>query len=578
MENELKQEVLNRANFWLGPLFDEETRKQVQYLIDNDEKELTESFYTHLEFGTGGLRGIMGVGTNRMNKYTVALATQGFASYLKEHFSGDLLKVAIAYDCRNNSVFFADVCAGVFSANGFKVFLFDALRPTPELSFAVRQFGCCGGVMLTASHNPKEYNGFKAYWNDGGQLTAPHDKNVVNKVTSMTLEQVQFGPVKENILTIDESFDEIYLAEVLKQGLQPEIIKKHADLRMVYSPLHGTGVRLVPEVLKKMGFNSLFTVKEQMVNDGNFPTVKSPNPEEKAALDMALKLADEVKADLVLATDPDADRVGIAVRNEKGDLELVNGNQTAAILTYYTLKQWKEKGKITGNQYIVKTIVTSELLTDIAGKYGVEVFNVLTGFKFIADIILRNEGKKQFICGGEESYGFLIGDYVRDKDAVVAVAMIAECAAWAKENGKTLFDVLVDMYMEFGLYRESLVSITKKGKDGLEEIGKMMAGYRVNPPKEINGSQVVTLFDYQTQEKKNMLTGAIETIDLPKSNVLQFLLQDGSLISVRPSGTEPKIKFYFGVKTYLKNRDDFRKQWDSLDIKVKAIIKSLNLD
>jgi phosphoglucomutase len=578
MENELKHEVLNRAKFWLGPLFDEETKKQVQHLIDHDEKELTESFYTHLEFGTGGLRGIMGVGTNRMNKYTVALATQGFASYMKEHFSGEALKVAIAYDCRNNSVFFADVCAGVFSANGFKVFLFNSLRPTPELSFAVRHLGCCGGVMLTASHNPKEYNGFKAYWNDGGQLTAPHDKNVVNKVTSMTLEQVQFGPVKENITLLDEAFDEIYLEEVLKQSVLPEVVKRHNGLRMVYSPLHGTGVRMVPEVLRKMGFTQLFTVKEQMVTDGNFPTVKSPNPEEKAALDMALKLADEVKADLVLATDPDADRVGIAVRNEKGDLELVNGNQTAAILTYYTLKQWKEKGKITGNQYIVKTIVTSELLTDIARKYGVEVFNVLTGFKFIADIILRNEGKKQFICGGEESYGFLIGDYVRDKDAVVAVAMIAECAAWAKENGKTLFDVLVDMYMEFGVYRESLVSITKKGKDGLEEIGKMMAGYRANPPKEINGSQVVTLFDYQTQETKNLLNGTIERIDLPKSNVLQFLLEDGSLISVRPSGTEPKIKFYFGVKTDLKMRDDFRKQWDSLDAKVKAIIKSLNLD
>lgn len=569
--------VLERAMRWLKPPFDEETQKSVQHLIDNDPKELSESFYTHLEFGTGGLRGIMGVGTNRMNRYTVAMATQGFASYLKEHFSAESLKVAIAYDCRNNSTFFADVCAGVFSANGFKVYLFNGLRPTPELSFAVRHLGCCGGVMLTASHNPKEYNGFKAYWNDGGQLTAPHDKNVVNKVTSITLDQVQFGPVKERITILDESFDEVYLNQVLKQSILPDVVKRHADLRMVYSPLHGTGVRMVPEVLKKMGFSQVFTVEEQMVNDGNFPTVKSPNPEEKAALDMALNLADKVNADLVLATDPDADRVGIAVRNEKGQLELVNGNQTAAILTYYTLKQWKEKGKITGSEYIVKTIVTSELLADIAGKYSVECFNVLTGFKFIADIILRNEGRKQFICGGEESYGFLIGDYVRDKDAVVAVAMIAECAAWAKENGKTLFDVLVDMYLEFGLYRESLISITKKGKDGLEEIGQMMAGYRAQPPAEINGSKVVTLFDYQKQEKKDLKNGQVTAIDLPRSNVLQFLLDDGTLISVRPSGTEPKIKFYFGVKTELASREDFRSKWGELEKKTEGVIHSLNL-
>lgn len=576
MEKDLKQIVRERAEFWLNPVFDEETRRQVQHLIDHDEKELTESFYTHLEFGTGGLRGIMGVGTNRMNRYTVAMAAQGFATYLAEHFSQEQRKIAIAYDCRNNSRYFADVCAGVFSAAGFNVYLFDELRPTPELSYAVRHFKCCGGIMLTASHNPKEYNGFKAYWSDGGQLTAPHDKNVVAKVTAMTPDQVRFGPGSGKIMKLDTSFDDIYLEEVLKQSLQPEVIQRQSDLCLVYSPLHGTGVRLVPEVLKRMGFRNIHTVKEQMVNDGNFPTVHSPNPEEKAALDMALQLADQVKADVVLATDPDADRVGIAVRNENGVLELLNGNQTAAILTYYTLKKLKENGKIDGSQYIVKTIVTSELLSDIAKGYGVDVYNVLTGFKFIADIILRLEGKKQFVCGGEESYGFLVGDYVRDKDAVVAVAMVAECAAWAKDMGKTLFDVLVDMYMEFGLYRESLISITRKGKDGLEEIANMMAQYRSVPPKEINGNSVVSLFDYQEQIRKNA-DGTTEKIDLPKSNVLQFLLRDGSLISVRPSGTEPKIKFYFGVKTSLAQRSDFRKQWAVLDEKVKAIISSLNL-
>jgi phosphoglucomutase len=558
-------------------LFDEETRKQVKYLMDHDEKELIESFYTNLEFGTGGLRGIMGVGINRMNIYTVALATQGFANYIIEQRPTPELKVAIAHDCRNNSVLFAQTVANVFSANGFKVYLFNSLRPTPELSYAVRYFGCSGGVVITASHNPKEYNGFKAYWSDGGQLTAPHDKNVVKKVTELTLEQVKFDACKEKIEILDEKFDEIFISEVLKQTLSPDSVKKFNDIKIVYSALHGTGAKLVPAALKKMGFTNLHTVAQQDIPDGNFPTIHSPNPEEKAALDMALNLAEEVQADLVMATDPDADRVGIAIRNSDGKLELMNGNQTASLLMYYVLRRWKENGLYNGNEYVIKTIVSSELLSDIAKSYNVEVFNVLTGFKFIADVILRNEGKKKYICGGEESYGFLVGDYVRDKDAINACVMIAECAAWAKSQNKSIYDILMDIYAEYGLYKESLISITKKGKEGIEEIGRMMAEYRQSPPTVINGYKVVSLFDYQLSVKKDIQTGAATPIDLPKSNVLQFLTEDGSLISVRPSGTEPKIKFYFGVKTPMTNKSEFAAANAKLDEKINNIIDSLKL-
>ncbi|MDR1887337.1 MAG: phospho-sugar mutase, partial [Prevotellaceae bacterium] len=526
-------EIRKRAEIWLGADFDEETRDCVKKLLDNG-RELTESFYKDLEFGTGGLRGIMGVGTNRMNKYTVGMATQGLSNYLKKQFPEQPLSAAVAYDCRNNSPFFAEVVAGVFSANGIKVYLFSSLRPTPELSFAVRHFRCNTGVMITASHNPREYNGYKAYWDDGAQVTSPHDVNIIDEVNRIkSVGEVNFEANPELITAVGDEVDRIYLDRLKSLSISPEAIAKHGNgIKIVYTPLHGTGVKLVPEFLAGLGFGNVIHVPEQDVTDGNFPTVVSPNPEESSALALALKKAREENADLVMATDPDADRVGIAVRNEKGELQLLNGNQTASILTYYCLENLSRQNRLKGNEYIVRTVVTTHLLTTMAKRYGVEIFDVLTGFKYIAEVMRENEGQKTFICGGEESYGFLIGDFVRDKDAVISCGMIAEVAAWAKDSGKSLFDLLLDIYSRFGLHEEKLLSVTKKGKEGLEEIREMMRGYRNNPPKTVAGSPVVTIVDYLTGRYTDTLTGKSVSIVQHKSDVLQFFTQDGTVVSV----------------------------------------------
>ena len=571
----MDQNILERAKAWLTEQYDEETRNKVQELINNDPNELTESFYRNLEFGTGGLRGIMGVGTNRMNIYTVAMATQGFANYIKKMNPGEKeLRVAIAYDCRNNSPAFANITADVMSANGIKIFIFDCLRPTPELSFAVRELHCHAGVMVTASHNPKEYNGYKAYWNDGGQLVSPHDKNVIAEVEKiLDPSMVNFKRNPELITVLDEKFDDIYLNKVFGLSLSLDLIKKHKDLKIVYTPIHGTGRRLVPEILRRKGFENVYCVEEQMVVDGDFPTVKSPNPEEPAAMALAVKKAQEINADLVLATDPDADRVGVAVKNEKGEFILLNGNQAASVFLYYLLTRWHELGKLTGNEFVVKTIVTTELLFEIAKKYNVDRYDVLTGFKFIADKILELEGKKQFIGGGEESYGYLAGDFVRDKDAVIATSLLAEAMAWAAEQGKTFYELLCDIYREFGLYKEKLVSLTKKGISGTEEIKAMMAKFRNTPPTEIVGEKVVEIRDYKTLEAKDLLTGKVTPINLPKSDVLQFFTETGSKISIRPSGTEPKIKFYFSMKGKIEGSLD--DSMARLDEKLNAAAKLL---
>ena len=572
----MEKQIMERAQAWLTEQYDEETRKKVQYLIDNDPNELTESFYRNLEFGTGGLRGIMGVGTNRMNIYTVAMATQGFANYIKKMNPGvSDLRVAVAYDCRNNSPAFANITADVMSANGIRVFIFDCLRPTPELSFAVRELHCHAGVMVTASHNPKEYNGYKAYWNDGGQLVSPHDKNVIAEVEKiLDPSMVNFKRNPELITVLGEDFDDIYLNKVFGLSLSLDLIKKHKDLKIVYTPIHGTGRRLVPEILKRKGFENVYCVEEQMVVDGDFPTVKSPNPEEPAAMALAVKKAQETNADLVLATDPDADRVGVAVKNENGEFILLNGNQAASVFLYYLLTRWNELGKLTGKEFVVKTIVTTELLFEIAKKYNVDRYDVLTGFKFIADKILELEGKKQFIGGGEESYGYLAGDFVRDKDAVIATSLLAEAMAWAAEQGKTFYELLCDIYREFGLYKEKLVSLTKKGISGTEEIKAMMAKFRNTPPAEIVGEKVVEIRDYKTLESKDLINGKVTKINLPKSDVLQFFTETGSKISIRPSGTEPKIKFYFSMKGKIEG--DIDESMARLDEKLNAAAAQLN--
>ncbi|MCL2414989.1 MAG: phospho-sugar mutase [Bacteroidales bacterium] len=580
MNTTLDPQVLQRAQAWLNGSFDAETKAQVQHLIDTDPTELTDSFYRDLEFGTGGLRGIMGVGTNRINIYTVAMATQGLVNYVKKSFPNvPQISFAVACDSRNNSQRFAEITASVITANGCKCYLFESMRPTPELSFAIRHLGCQSGVVITASHNPKEYNGYKAYWNDGAQLIEPHDKNVIDEVLKIKgIEDVKMTGNTELIEKIGEELDRAYLNEVKKLSLSPQAIKNQKDLKIVFTSLHGTGIVYIPKLLKEVGFENVAVVEEQAVPNGDFPTVESPNPEEKAALQMAIDKAKEIGAALVLATDPDADRVGAAIRKDNGEYMLLNGNQTGSLLIYYLLKKWQENNLLTGREYIAKTIVTSELLKDIAEKNGVECFDVLTGFKYIADIIAKNEGKKYFIGGGEESYGYLIGEFVRDKDAVSACLIIAEMAAWAAEQGKTFIDILSDLYMEYGFYKEDLLSLTKKGKAGLEEIQQMMADLRSNPPKEINGSKVVLIKDYEEQTVKNLLTNTTEKIDLPKSNVLQFFTDDGSKITARPSGTEPKIKFYFGVKGELKSKADFDKIDNILAQKIDDIIGSMKLN
>lgn len=572
-------EVLERANDWIKGNYDVETKEAIKKMMADDPQELIESFYRDLEFGTGGLRGIMGVGTNRMNKYTVGMATQGLANYTLKMFSEvDQITAVIAYDCRTNNTYFAQITADVLSANGIKVYVFDELKPTPELSFAIRELNAQIGIMITASHNPKEYNGYKVYWDDGGQLINPHDVNVVAEAQKITdINDVNFSGDKSIQFAIGDEMDAKYLAAVKTLSLSPEIIQKHHDLKIVYTPIHGTGVKLVPMALKEFGFTQVHNVPAQDVVSGDFETVKSPNPEEPAALKMAIEKAIEIGADLVMATDPDADRVGIAVRDDANEFILLNGNQTATLLTHYLFTKWKENGLLDGNQFTVKTIVTSELLIDMANKYKIDSYDVLTGFKFIADIIKQLEGKKTFIGGGEESYGFLIGDFVRDKDAVSACAMIAETAAWAADQGLKLYDLLKQIYLEYDFYYETLTYIIKKGKAGAEEIQAMMLDYRNNPPKFINNSEVIAIKDYQKQLHFDLKKGTEERIDLPKSNVLQFFTADGTKISVRPSGTEPKIKYYFGVKTQLDKIEDFESVYAQLKARIEEIIESMEL-
>ena len=579
MSNAIEPQIAERAMVWINGNYDEATKKEVKRLMDEDPQELKESFYQNLEFGTGGLRGIMGVGTNRMNIYTVGMATQGLANYIKAQFGSEAeLKVAIAHDSRNNSRLFAETTAKIFAANGLTAYLFESLRPTPELSFTIRELGCKAGVVVTASHNPKEYNGYKVYWSDGAQIIAPHDKNIIAEVNKISgVDEVKFEGGNGRIEIIGEEIDRRYIDKLATLSLSPEIIAKHANLKIVYTPIHGTGLMLVPRTLERFGFRNIIRIPEQDIIDGNFPTVKSPNPEENSTLEMAIAKAKAENADIVLATDPDADRVGVAVKTADGSFELLNGNQTASLLFFYVLNRWKENGLLKGKEYIVKTIVTTDLLSEIAQSFGVEVYNVLTGFKYIADIIGKNEGKKRFIVGGEESYGYLAGEFVRDKDAVIACALIAETAAWAKEQGKTLDQLLKEIYVKFGFFKESLLSVTKKGISGQEEIKKMMADFRSTPPQTIAGSKVMLIHDYKTGETFDTLSELRYEIALPKSDVLQFITQDGTIVSVRPSGTEPKIKFYFGVKGSLASVADYGKANAELDAKIEQIVADLKL-
>ena len=580
MANELDPQILAKAQQWLDGNYDAETKAQVKHLIENDPKELIESFYKDLEFGTGGLRGIMGVGSNRMNVYTVGMATQGLANYLKKNFAGEQIRVAIGHDSRNNSRKFSEHVADIFASNGFTVFLFDALRPTPELSFAIRELKCHSGVVVTASHNPKEYNGYKAYWTDGSQVTAPHDKNIIEEVAKITdVNQILTGKNPENITILGDEFDQIYLNKILTLQLSRECVLAHKDMKIVYTPIHGSGVKLVPASLKNFGFENVSVVAEQAIVDGNFPTVDSPNPEERKTMMKAIELAAKEGADLVLATDPDSDRLGVALRNKQGEYVLLNGNQTLALILSYQLTRWAELGKLDGKQFVVKTIVTSQMANAVAAHFGVKCYDCLTGFKYIARIIRNNEGVATYIGGGEESFGYLAGDFVRDKDAVSACSLAAEAAAWALETkGQTLYEWLQELYVQYGLYREGLVSVVRKGKEGAELIQKMMVDFRENPPKEIVGSKVVKINDYLKSETLDVVTGAVTPIEEDKSNVLQWFTEDGTIVSVRPSGTEPKIKFYFGVKAPLASVAEFDAVLAQLDGKIEAIKEDLKLN
>ncbi len=567
--------IQKKIDQWKSGKYDSETKEAISKM---SEDELIDSFYKDLEFGTGGLRGLMGVGSNRVNKYTVGAATQGLSNYLKKAFPNEQVKVAIAHDSRNNSSFFASIVADVFSANGFKVYFFDSLRPTPELSFAIRHFGCHSGVVITASHNPKEYNGYKAYWTDGGQVTPPHDKNIIAEVNAITsIDEIKFERIAENIQIIGKEVDEVYLDMICGLSISRDSIQRQKDLKIVFSPIHGTGITLVPRLLEKMGFTNVHVVQEQATPDGNFPTVVYPNPEEKEAMSIGLAKAKAIDADVLMATDPDADRVGIAVKNHQGEFVLLNGNQTGSLLIGYMIQAWKEAGKITGKEMVVKTIVTSELIDKMAEANGVKCYNTLTGFKYIAEIIKEKEGKETFIAGGEESYGYLIGDAVRDKDAIAACGLIAELVAYAKDKGMSLFDMLIDNYLKYGFYYENLISITKKGKTGAEEIKAMMADWRKNPPTIINGSKVTKVLDYQERIAKDLIAGTTTPLAFPKSDVLQFYTEDGSKISARPSGTEPKIKFYFSVNTLLASKADYDATEQMLKDRINAIIKDLGL-
>lgn len=567
--------IQDKVNTWLNSTIDEASKTAIRSL---SEEDLNEAFYKDLEFGTGGLRGIMGVGSNRINKYTIGMATQGFANYLIKTFPNETIKVAIAHDSRNNSRFFAETTAAVFSANGIHVYLFESLRPTPELSFAIRELGCKSGVVLTASHNPREYNGYKAYWDDGAQVIAPHDKNIITEVQAIAgIEAVKFEKDNSKIELIGAELDEKYLSAIEGLTLAPEAIKNQKDLKIVFSPIHGTGITLVPEILKRKGFENVFVVEEQAEPNGDFPTVVYPNPEEQEAMTLALNKAKELDADLVMATDPDADRVGMAAKNDEGEFELLNGNQAASLLIYYLLRKWKENGKLDGKQMIIKTIVTTDLLNRIAEKFEVDCPETLTGFKYIAALIKQEEGKKEFIGGGEESYGYMISDFVRDKDAIASCAMLAEMCAWAKDQGMSVFDLLKQIYIENGFYLETLVSMTKKGMKGADEIKQMMVDMREKTPVTIAGSKVIKTMDYQNLVEKDMIYGTERAINQPKSNVLQFYLEDGSKISARPSGTEPKIKFYISVNAPLKSAVEFKETKKFLETRIETIKKDLKL-
>ncbi len=564
---------------WLKSSIDESAKSEIFRMLGSEDlDEFNDAFYKNLEFGTGGLRGIMGIGSNRVNKYTLGMATQGLSNYLLKMFPDQEIKVAVAYDSRNNSPYFGQITADVFSANGIKVYLFDELRPTPELSFAIRHLGCKGGVVITASHNPKEYNGYKAYWEDGAQVTPPHDKNIIEEVNNIQqISDVKFTPDPSKIERITTLIDEPYLECIEKNVVTPEAISSQKDLKIVFSSIHGTGITLVPKVLEKLGFTQVHVVEEQATPDGNFPTVVYPNPEETEAMTLALEQAKELDADLVMATDPDSDRVGIGVKNAKGEWQLLNGNQTGSLLLYYLLKQWQAKEKITGNQYVCKTIVTTDLIDKMAAFFGVDCINTLTGFKWIAKVLKDNEGKKEFIGGGEESYGYLIGDAVRDKDAIASCAMIAEMVAYAKQEGLSLFDMLTEMYLQFGMYLEGLVSLKKTGQKGAEEIQEILRNMRENPFSTLGGSPVVKIIDYKSGISRDLVGHKEEQVDFPSSNVLQFFTEDGSKVTARPSGTEPKIKFYISVNKGLESKEAFDTTYRELEEKIKGIEKEMGI-
>ncbi len=569
--------ILDKVNVWLEGNYDDDTKEGIRNLQANNPDELADAFYRNLEFGTGGLRGIMGIGTNRMNRYTVGMATQGYANYLKKCFEGEI-SVAIAHDCRNNSRLFAEITANVFAANGIKVFLFENLRPTPELSFAIRYLGCKGGVVCTASHNPKEYNGYKAYWDDGAQMVSPHDKNVIIEVEKIaSVDEVKWSGGESNITIVGKEIDEAYFAMVKSLSVNPEVCAAQHDLKIVYTPIHGSGIKLVPDALALYGFTNVHVVEEQAIPDGNFPTVIYPNPEETETMSIGLKKAQELDADILIGTDPDADRVGVGVKNNKGEWVLLNGNQTALLAFNYMIESRKEKGLSKSNDMVIKTIVTTDMIDVIAKASGINCYNVLTGFKWIASLIKQKEGVENYVVGGEESFGLMIGNEVRDKDAVSASAILCEMAAYEKNKGRSLFEKLVDLYVQYGFYKEDLLSITKKGMNGVAEINAMMESFRTNPPQTIIGIQVEKLLDYELKVGKNLLDGSSWEIDLPKSNVLQFELTDGTKISARPSGTEPKIKFYFSVNTTLNEAAAFEATEKKLDDKIAQIINALGL-
>ncbi len=567
----------SKINEWLNGNYDEATKNEIRRLQKDDVMQLEDAFYKDLEFGTGGLRGIMGVGTNRMNRYTVGMATQGYANYLKKSFPE--VKVVIGHDSRNNSREFAEITANIFAANGIRVYLFESLRPTPELSFAIRRLGCQGGVVCTASHNPKEYNGYKAYWDDGAQLIPPHDKNVIGEVEKIKgLDDVKWKGNESNITIIGKDIDDPYIKMVKGLSIAPEVCKRQHDLKIVYTPIHGSGIMLVPRALQAFGFDNVHIVEEQKKPDGNFPTVGYPNPEEKETMSIGLAKAKELNADILLGTDPDADRVGIGVRNNKGEWVLMNGNQTALLVFSYIIEARKQTGLATSQDMVIKTIVTTDMIDEVAKAKGITCYNVLTGFKWIAAMIREKEGKENYVVGGEESFGLMIGDKVRDKDAVSAVAIICEMAAVAKDQGKSLFNRLIDLYVQYGCYKEELISLTKKGMNGTKEIADMMKSYRDHPPKEIAGSPVAELYDYSLREKTDLKTGNKEKLDLPKSDVLQFITEDGSKISARPSGTEPKIKFYFSVHMPLKTASEFDETDKKLAERIQKIIAAMKLE